>query len=464
MKNSSLFQVFEKLNKKDLRDLRKWLASPVHNLREDVAALFSHLVEPSEKPSGEWTKTQIYSKIYPGQPFDEVKMNHLMSWLLGQILDFLAWREWQNETGGRGLLLCRALRKLDLPELFEKEYAKTKSALESQPLRDAHFHDQSHLLLREKYEQSAKQNRSADLPFDELETHFSMSYRLNRLRFECSAAVFQTVGSLSRTGFGRARKSVAEPILQASPAVEIYEKLLAALRDAENETAFFEAKNLLSQNIGLFSENEARDLYLLALNFCIRKINVGKKNFMREAFDLYRDGLENRALFENGSLSIFTYKNAVTAALWLRELDWARDFIENYRQFLPPRERHAAWLYNLAVYFFRLPDFDRALELLRDADFSDVLTQLDARSMLLRIYFEKNYADALESLLDSFQVFLQRHREIGYQRDSYLNLIKFTRQMLRGEADFEKLKSEVENTASLAERGWILEQLKTRGK
>lgn len=63
--------------------------------------------------------------------------------------------------------------------------------------------------------------------------------------------------------------------------------LLTALREPAREETFMYAKNLLELHWTCFREEERRGLYLLALNYCIRKINGGRQQFMREALDLY---------------------------------------------------------------------------------------------------------------------------------------------------------------------------------
>jgi uncharacterized protein YihD (DUF1040 family) len=106
------------------------------------------------------------------------------------------------------------------------------------------------------------------------------------------------------------------------------------------------------------------------------------------------------------------------------------------------------------------------MTLLRETDFADPLTNLDARSILLKVYYEKGYHDVLESHLDSFLTYLRRQKSVGYQRENYLNLIKITRKMLRegGIKKFEEtkkqaLRDEIITTKALAERGWLLSQL-----
>ena len=125
---------------------------------------------------------------------------------------------------------------------------------------------------------------------------------------------------------------------------------------------------------------------------------------------------------------------------------------------------NASWLSTPAVYFFRLPDYDAAMSLLNQVDFDhDPLAQLNGRTMLLRIYYEKKYTDALESLLDSFSIFLRRQRNVGYQRAHFQNLIQFTRRLLAlspgDKGGAAALKTDIEHSKSVAEKEWLLEKV-----
>lgn len=50
--------------------------------------------------------------------------------------------------------------------------------------------------------------------------------------------------------------------------------------------------------------------------------------------------------------------------------------------------------------------------------------------MMLKIYFEQGEEEALEHLLETFRMFLQRNKEIsGYQRQIHLNLVRYTKKL-----------------------------------
>ena len=389
-------------------------------------------------------------------------MNLVMSLLLRQLHGFMAWRAWQDDQPVPQLYLCKALRRAGLDQDFERSWQEARAALQQSSYRDEQFHQLNHQLFNEKLGHLSLNNRMVDVPFVQMAEHRQAAYQLGELRLQCSTAVFENV---SRQAPGEARVvSAAESDSPVEPGIRLYTCLLAALRDPENEEAFFEAKALIHEHWPLFREAERREQYLIALNFCIRKINSGQSRFMAQTFELDQSRLENKALFENGILSQFTYKNATTAGIMAGHPAWVRLFLEDYKHFLHPRERHHAYVYNLAVYYFRLRDYEQAMTLLRDANLGDdSLTNLDARSMLVRIYYERGYIEALESLLDSFSAYLRRRTDIGYHKANYENLLRFVRQMLRKfpltAAVKAKIREEAAATQQLAERGWLLQQL-----
>ena len=89
-----------------------------------------------------------------------------------------------------------------------------------------------------------------------------------------------------------------------------------------------------------------------------------------------------------------------------------------------------------------------------------MIENFDARRMMLRIYFERNEIQALSSLLESFGIYLRRHREGGYHREMYQNLVKFMKKLIsippNNKSALKKLEETVRQTRYLAEREWLL--------
>jgi hypothetical protein len=465
VEKSILVKIFRKLSKKDIRELRKLVRSDYFNQRTDVIRLFDYLSAAMRQSDCDLSKPEVYKHVFPDQAYDDSLMRYAMSFLLKAVKRYFALIELEEYSIPWQVHLCRALRKRGMDELFEKEWAILEEKQRKQPFRNIQFHYDNYQLQLERYEYIHKQRRSGRMNLQELSDELTIFYIADTLRHSCTILSHQ---SMSQQDYNlQLVEEVIAHVEQGNfldiPAVAMYYYAFKALQNLANETDFEQLKQLINENWSLFPSNEMRDIYLLAINFCIRKLNKGQRNYIREAFELYKSGFEREVLLEDGQLSRFTYKNVLMLAMGLEEWAWASHFLEAYKQYLPERERENIYTYNLAIYHFRKPDYDKAMRLLHKVELKDVLYALDARRMLLRMYYELQEYDALESLLDSFATYIRRQKDIGYHRENYLNLISFMKRILRSnlydKAVKASIRAEAQQTEALAERNWLLTQL-----
>jgi hypothetical protein len=213
---------------------------------------------------------------------------------------------------------------------------------------------------------------------------------------------------------------------------------------------------------GLFSAEEVRDLYILAINFCIRRYNAGNPAYLGDQFDFYKDGLRQGYFLTDGELSRYTYQNAVTSGLIMREFDWVEQFVNDYREKLAEPYRESVFSFNLALLAYEKKQYDTALPLLQKAEYKDLLLNLAAKTLQLKIYFELDEIDLLEAHLSAFKTFLRRKKELGYHRGNYLNTIYFTYKLLETNP-FDKearavLRTEIAEAKNIGEKEWLLGQ------
>jgi len=192
-------------------------------------------------------------------------------------------------------------------------------------------------------------------------------------------------------------------------------------------------------------------------------MNAGYEAFVREAFDLYRQGFQRQLLIENHLISKFTFLNVIRIGLKLKEFAWVSDFINSHQQFIEESYRNSIVRFSLARLDFEKGDYDSAMKILVQADFDDVLVYLSAKAMLVRMYYEQSEYDALESLLESMRTYLNRKDMIGgQQKILYGNLVRFTKKMIKlnpyNKEPLQKLKEEVAKV-NVAEKDWLLQQL-----
>jgi len=470
MKDTVLVEAFNALTAWELRAFKTWLESPCFNRKTSLLRLFDYLEICRSKGVDPLLEKALAMVFDPPLP-EKAKLRHEMSALLKLLRDFLIWQELPQTPLQQELLLLQALRKRGLEKNFALTLRETENLLAEGEVRGAFSGNLDHFRLEmEKYEWAIRSQRGPDFSFEDLAASLSAWYAGQLLQIACVERSQQAVHRREKQG-----EAWIEPLLEQLPGrpqeqipgVALYYHGFRMLTEADSSEPVTVFRALFEQHQSRLPRHEARSLLMLAINHGIRRINEGDRTALRRTLDFYLLGLEKRVLQdENGTLSKYTYNNVLMNFLALEEWEKAAQFLEEYRMQLADKEEENTYRYNLAIYHFRRGDFDKTLELLRNVNFPDAMYNLEARKMLLKIYFEQGASDALESTLENLLTWLRRHSEIGYHREMYRNLARFTGRLLRlkpgDEAQRARLEKKIRDTPLVAERGWLLEKLKVR--
>ena len=108
MKKSKLIEVFTCLEKKDLRDLGKFVSSPFFNQQPQIVQFYNYLYESIIDLKLIPEKEKIFKKIYPGEAYNDVKIRLLMTFMASTVLQDL-------------LRTCRTLPKAPMPMISNNE-------------------------------------------------------------------------------------------------------------------------------------------------------------------------------------------------------------------------------------------------------------------------------------------------------------------------------------------------------
>lgn len=464
MLGSQLLELIKSLDKRDMRELRKVVRSPYFNQREDVIHLFDCIDKTLNNKLPDLSKEKVFKKIYPDQKYDDVLIRQLMSYLYKVIQKYLITEGvLQNEMESQ-LYLTHALRQRNADRIVEKQLNDSLEIIDKQSFKNAKYHYLKYTLRVEQYDYWSKKKRTSELNLQDLSNELDFFYLSERLRQACIMHAHQTI---TKHAYNQYLLKVAldkiESIPNIPPSVSAYYHTYKALTEPENEYHFHQLKKIIIDKGFLFPENERKDLYILATNYCIRRLNQGEKPFGSEALELYRARMQNNVLLENGILPPYTFNNILMLALKSEEYQWAESFLNDFKQYLPEKERENIYQYNLAIFYFRTGNYADAMTLLQKVNLNDVLYNLDARRLLARIYYDLDEINALQSLIESSKVYLHRQKGVGYHHDMYTNYFRFLEKMMK--IDLKKaearsiLRGEVEATQLLAEREWLLQKL-----
>lgn len=472
MKNSTIISVLRTLDKKEVRELTKWLASPFFNQRQDVIDLFEYLMASRHLEEEKFLeKERIYRKLFPQEPYDDAKFRQTVHFLYKQLEQFIAYKEIENDEFAYPVAYLKALRKRKVPRVFKNKYkAMKRQGLGSKRL-DSSGLKHTFALYDEYSSLLVGIDRTQDIHLQDSISAFDTLFIAEKLKHACDALSHQQV---FRTEYES--KFLAEvietvrnePTLLEYPAIAIYYYgYLVQRKDDDSDQHYFSLKSTLKQHASVFSDTEQFAIYLMTINYCIQRMNKGEATFVREAFELYRDAFASKIILENGSLSRRTYLNSILIALRLKEFDWVEATIRDYTDYIDPAYQDVFRDFCEAKLAFELEDYARARQLLIYFDSNDILISMNAKVMLLKIYYEEDEYDALESMLESMKMYLKRKKVIGYHRDVFQNMLKYTKKLVRiNPYDKEKrqvLRAEIETASPLTDRPWLLEQIDKMG-
>lgn len=465
MYKSKAIEIFQSFNKAEKAGLRRWVNSPIHNEHQDVLKVVEYLLSRRKISPTSVKRERVFKYLYPHSKYNPNRLNHILSFTVEVMESYISYLMSKNEHLTDFFSIANYYKSKSLPHLAQKSLKKGKQALKNTPYQNENYYHKTFLLEQAFFNLKGTELRQQQTNLQAIFSDLTTFTIVATLRNACTAISHR---SLYQTDY---KIPLLTPILQEAQSdvyqnnlvVQSYYHSYMALADSDNELHFKALKTLLlSQNVPLPSE-ELKYVCLLAINYCIKRLNMGAENYVQEVFDIYCYGLEHNIWMEQGHLSHSTFKNIATAALRLKAYDWTYQFIQNYGSKLKSSHQKDYTNYVKAKLLFEQGHFLSAQEVIVETDLIDLFISLNVKLLLLKIYWNLNEFDLLEAHLDSFSVYLNRKKVLAYHRQIYGNTVSVTRKMMYANLEVaterEKLQQLILQTNPLTDRPWLLEQL-----
>jgi hypothetical protein len=451
------------LNNSEKKELEDFISSPYFNKNEQLLLLFRELMET---PPGKLNDEKIFRKA-TGKMYEEKKFRHLLSGLNLLIEEYFSVKKWETHTDLKKQLLIENLHEKKLHKYVQQHQQTLLYTTEQNHLQDSDF-----LGVKLQSEEisfkfaSEHDNRSVDSRLQKLSDSIDTYYLAKKLKYACEMINRRNVLQVSYNihFIEEIKLFLKDSQFLHVPAVSLYYHILNSLLNPQEEKHYRQLKNGLITHRHAFSGNELRDMFTFAQNYCIRQLNTGKANYLEELFHNYEFLLKEKIIITDNHLSQFDFKNIVVIALRLHKFDWVKKFISEYLVYLPAAERRNAEVYNLSRLYYSSGEIKKALKLMQNVEFTDIYYHLDAKVLLIKIYYDTNAFESLMPLFTSFNNYLKRNRKVSeYQQLSYQNFLKaaialFNYKMF-DKGNFEKIKLSIEEGKNMADVNWLKEKL-----
>lgn len=479
MKDSKCYIALSFLDKKELKELDDFVQSPFFNKEKPVIRLYqwmkNHFDRTTRRPL---TRRTAYIKVYPDKPIPKNSLNDKESYTLNIVLSkltklifrFMEWKEKErNEAYSKHLLLQSFLTR-NATELFRQHLSQVYPVSNaSTKISPNTYHDQflleydySRWNLLQKNNIQKRDNLQAvsdNLTLYYLTRQFQLIFEMLSMR--------RTYKTSYNLDFLDALFEIAKlPQFNTSPLVQVY--IVAAQMVKDEDTYHFEQfKQLLLLHNDSIDTKSKNDLYVLATNFCTRRVIAGKIEYLEELFLLYKTMSEKNLLVEGEYIPVDKMKNIISVGCKLEHFDWTQQLIEDSKERIAPRFRDSVYSFGLGLINFYKGNLNEAISHLIRVEDIDINYHLSGRFVMMKAYYDldEDYSERTEQIFKSFIAYIKQNKVISsVNKEGYTNFTKTLVSLYRikhfvGKRSLEVVENRLNSYARTSDKRWLLEKI-----
>lgn len=487
MRNSRLILILSSLSFTELKEFGKYLNSPLHNTNKTIVRFFNLIKKHHpEYSSRALTMEHIHKKIFPSKKYNPAVIRNVISEMTRISEEFLAYQEFYNDTFSRKKFLLNQLDTRKLEKLFDRNLKDTFKYLENSKVRDEFYFFNKYQLQNLKknfYDRNilAGEKETVDKILPEIINNLTYAFIITFLKeyftytnvkefFEIEYR--HKFFDILMKHISAERKSYREV-----PLIFILFIFLSIFTDNKDEGLASQLKVLIDSNKELMSNDDFRNFYIELYNHYKNEQLIGDKSSGRKSFELIKEMLKENIFIQEGNyMSAHAYTNIVHAALRENELDWAENFLNEYKNNLPVHHRENAYIYCSAVVNLKKGLLSKknnerkkflgiALEYLARVKNDDYFYMLRIKNMQIHIYCELKEYELAKKIIAGYKQYLSKKNIIPHENKvRYSNYIRFTKELIKLSTGYDsfalgQLKKQITDTKMTEYRVWLLKKI-----
>ncbi len=477
MQKSKLITFLKTLSKEELSRFRDYMQSPFFKKSANAKALFEWIDRQDDYPF--YTSSQLDSSVVGSHLFPNKKNKALRdkglsvaaSELIALLRQCLVQLEEEKDKTRTTYITLQILRNRRMEKDFWQMYKKSIINIENRP-NDLKFYYDQYLFKELLYEfrpldkHLQRKKKKLNLSIHDVVFDFEIYTILMKLQYCCF--IWNNFNIIEEDRDSVFARQLIEVIharqLDQIPLIHFYYLNLLLLIDAENENYFYQLKKLLKNNATEISKNHLKSFYIMAVNYCHRRVRKGMIDFNEELFDLYLLMLEQKLFYKGKYIGEDFVKNIVTVGLQVNQSKWVERFIESSQKEVVPLYRNSVYAFNKGLWYFHHEKYGKALPMLLQVGNIHVFYNLDCRGVLLKCYYELQETEPLFSLADAFRKFVQLQKIAPNQKKAYLNFIRQTVKLYKIKLHPNKspdaaFRQKLQEVQPLNNQKWLLEKV-----
>jgi hypothetical protein len=421
-------------------------------------------------------KEAVFTRLYPGKPFVERKIDKIMVHLTKCLRSFQLHHHYmQPENEFNQLLdILQVYKTKGLMARYQQAFRQLESFVGANTKKSLKTARQQFLFENEKMDFNSLFNtQKNDLNLPNTIKEFEYYHDLQRIDLVNRYLLQKKLTNLNPPQFlfDIINFELQKDLKNESSILFVYQYIAKILYKSDVSVFDFnKILKIIQESEDVFDYETLFTLNAYLRNLCVLLINQGYKEFQKTLFDIQNSGIRAGYQFYKGKITPSAYVGALKIALEVKEIDWAINFIETNKEIIigeTPDKIYYRFCY--ANYLFSTRQFAKVIDFL-PLSITELSFTLMARRLEIKTYYELK-SDLVHFKLETFKMFVVRLPQKNLPPDTIAFNANFTRivsQLLNSSpGDYDrgvKLIQRIAEKRYISDREWLYEKASEIGR
>ncbi|MBX7044959.1 MAG: hypothetical protein K1X86_03900 [Ignavibacteria bacterium] len=466
-------KILKTLTTKELNGFRDFIECSFFNKNEKIVKFYDYILKfKPDFESRNLTKEKLFKYTFGKEKFDYAKLKHYFNYSVDLLEDYIVYNQTDRNQREKEFKLLTFYRERKLNNYFTNLATKFTEEHSNKRYKEPDDFKYENRLSNELeifyYENEFKENKIVNAQYKDL---FSMRdnfilelfYRLSTLLSQKRGFRFELEKNFPYL------QSLMDYVENNSGAIDrslilVYKAFMLDYK--REEKSYYDLKEIAVKEYKDIPSEIRKHIFLSLVDVGYEIVISGNREFYKELFNYYNFFVEKyEEIFEDDYLDHNRYFYITTPALHLNHFEWAKNFIDTFKDKLPPVQEDYMYLYTLANYYFSTKEFGLALEVLAKIKDNKNQHALIANKLKMQILYELKDFETLLYIIDSYRHFLKNYCKIFIETNPKINLnfVKYLKRLVDIQSG-KKLKPdevrfEIQNEKIITSRNWLLEKV-----
>ncbi len=440
-----LISLLKTFSEEECRLFRKFAASPYFNEGRNLLPVIDAVLRfhpRFDKPG--LTKEFFFSRIYPGEKYNQTAFEKQLSRAAALAGKFLMQRGAESDTDHMLAAQAKELSRRNLNDMFENKIKEAEKVIAKNSPYDVHYFEtirnleiiktDNLLANRDSYRSGEKFFARGDYNLLDMITKFILSIEdivLVSYELNMDSGRSLAVKAFDFIDIGAIVQMLKDSGNKYSGLLELRNLELTALMKPGRDS-YIAYRNAVNENLKDMEWSAKFNTFVIMASICILSREHDPKFFNDELYMLNRMKVDENSYAFREELHTYLplYISLLSSFIGRQDTAYIDKLADKFGSRIDPKYRESFISYTHMCRSFMEKNFERAMEFHSGISYDHNLIRINAKLMLIQIYYELRHTEELLSLVDSTRkYFAALNNYSKVKRDSVLRFLKAVKKL-----------------------------------